>query len=234
MPVAEHPSLLSAVHQPLAHAASLSYGGDAAGLICGYLLAEGSAPQELDSAQAAQWLAEQRPHAAPTAFLWLHFNLSHAQAVRWMQQHASLPEAFFETLKDRSVSTRIERDDDTLIAVLNDAHFDFAFEPSDIATLWTCVAPHLMVTGRTRPLRSVDALRTAMRAGSAPTSSVGLLAELMARDAADKSRPVSPLVQAPDAALLDTSDLGIEPAFAAALALVSPRIESALKDRHRG
>ena len=61
-----------------------------------------------------------------------------------------------------------------------------------------------------------------------------LLAELNARDAADKSRPISPLKQAPDADLLDTSDLGIDAAFAAALALVSPRIEGALKDRHRG
>lgn len=62
----------------------------------------------------------------------------------------------------------------------------------------------------------------------------GLLAELNARDAADKSRPISPLIQAPDAALLDTSDLGIDAAFAAALALVSTKIEGALKDRHRG
>ena len=61
-----------------------------------------------------------------------------------------------------------------------------------------------------------------------------LLRELMARDAADKTRPISPLRQAPDATLLDTSDLGIEPAFAAALALVSPKVESALKDRQRG
>ena len=62
----------------------------------------------------------------------------------------------------------------------------------------------------------------------------GLLAELNARDAADKSRPISPLKLAPDAVLLDTSDLGIDAAFAAALALVSPRVEGALKDRHRG
>jgi cytidylate kinase len=61
-----------------------------------------------------------------------------------------------------------------------------------------------------------------------------LLKELNARDAADKSRPISPLVQAPDAALLDTSDLGIDAAFAAALALVSPKVERALKDRPRG
>jgi cytidylate kinase len=62
----------------------------------------------------------------------------------------------------------------------------------------------------------------------------GLLAELNARDAADKSRPISPLKPAPDADLLDTSDLGIDMAFAAALTLVSPEILGALKDRHRG
>ena len=61
-----------------------------------------------------------------------------------------------------------------------------------------------------------------------------LVRELGARDEADKSRPISPLRQAEDAALLDTSDLGIDAAFAAALALVYPKIESALKDRQRG
>ena len=65
-----------------------------------------------------------------------------------------------------------------------------------------------------------------------------LLRELVARDAADKARPISPLCQAPDAALLDTSDLDIDAAFAAALALVEPKIRAALegmlKDRHRG
>jgi cytidylate kinase len=58
--------------------------------------------------------------------------------------------------------------------------------------------------------------------------------ELGARDAADKARPISPLVQAADAALLDTSDLGIDAAFAAALALVQAKVEGALKARHRG
>ena len=61
-----------------------------------------------------------------------------------------------------------------------------------------------------------------------------VLAELNARDAADKARPVAPLRQAQDADLLDTSDLDIDAAFAAALALVSPKVKDALKDRQRG
>jgi cytidylate kinase len=61
-----------------------------------------------------------------------------------------------------------------------------------------------------------------------------LIAELTARDAADKSRPVSPLKQATGALLLDTSDLGIDAAFAAALGLIESRVKEALAVRHRG
>ncbi len=162
------------------------YGGDAAGLICGYLLRDSQAAESIDTARAAQWLAAQPqapadalPPADEGGFLWLHFNLSHAQAVRWVERHAGLPPAFFEALNDGSHSTRIERDDDTLIAVLNDVHFDFAFEPKDLATLWIGVTPRLVITARTQPLRSVDALRTAVREGDCPRSSVALLEQLM-------------------------------------------------------
>ena len=61
-----------------------------------------------------------------------------------------------------------------------------------------------------------------------------LLKEILARDHADRTRAISPLVQAPDADLLDTSNLDIDAAFAAALALVEPKVSGALKDRHRG
>jgi len=167
-----------------------SYGGDAAGLICGYLLHADAPAQPIDGAQAAAWLRslppDTQPLAPPTAapFLWLHFNLSHAQAIRWIERHADMPDAFFEALRDGSHSTRIERDDDTLIAVLNDVHFDFAFEPFDFATLWIGVTPHLVITARTQPLRSVDALRTAVRDGQSPRSSAALL-ELLMRTQAD-------------------------------------------------
>jgi cytidylate kinase len=61
-----------------------------------------------------------------------------------------------------------------------------------------------------------------------------ILADILARDARDRARAVAPLKPAPDAHLLDTSDLGIDAAFATALALVQPKIEEALRARHRG
>jgi cytidylate kinase len=47
-----------------------------------------------------------------------------------------------------------------------------------------------------------------------------VLADIRTRDARDMSRPVAPLAQAPDAHLLDTSDLDIETAVARALSIV--------------
>jgi cytidylate kinase len=45
-------------------------------------------------------------------------------------------------------------------------------------------------------------------------------ADIAARDERDRNRPVSPLVQAPDAHLLDTTNLDIEAAFRAAIDLI--------------
>jgi CMP/dCMP kinase len=47
-----------------------------------------------------------------------------------------------------------------------------------------------------------------------------VLADIIARDERDRSRATAPLMQAPDAYLLDTTALDIEAAFRAALALV--------------
>lgn len=47
-----------------------------------------------------------------------------------------------------------------------------------------------------------------------------VLKEMIARDARDSSRPVSPLVPAPDAVIIDTSDMGPDAVFDRALEIV--------------
>lgn len=61
-----------------------------------------------------------------------------------------------------------------------------------------------------------------------------ILADITSRDERDRNRKVAPLKLAADAALLDTSRLDIDAAFAAALGLVKPKVEEALKARQRG
>ncbi|MGH6827865.1 MAG: (d)CMP kinase [Rhizomicrobium sp.] len=96
--------------------------------------------------------------------------------------------------------------------------------PDAVAKLYVDARPELRAHRRWLELRAFGIERNERE----------LLAELNARDMADKTRPISPLKQASDAPLLDTSDLGIDAAFAAALALVFPKVEGALKDRQRG
>ncbi|HEX4160799.1 MAG TPA: (d)CMP kinase [Rhizomicrobium sp.] len=72
-----------------------------------------------------------------------------------------------------------------------------------------------------------------VQAGS-DISQAAVLADIRTRDARDRDRSVAPLKPAPDAILLDTTELDIDAAFAAALTLVEPRVEEALAVRHRG
>jgi CMP/dCMP kinase len=61
-----------------------------------------------------------------------------------------------------------------------------------------------------------------------------LLAEIVERDKRDSGRAISPSRPAPDALLLNTTHLDIDAAFAAALALVKPKVEEALKALPQG
>ncbi len=151
------------------------YGADRAGLICGFLFDPAAGAQPIDGDEAARFLA------APTGsqFVWLHFNLAHTATLPWLKQNAALADEFYEMLSSGLSSTRVERTEDALIAVVNDLHFDFSFEPSDIATLWINVEQHLVVTARSHPLRSVDRLRLAVRGGLRLRSAAELLEHLM-------------------------------------------------------
>ncbi|HEX4848242.1 MAG TPA: d(CMP) kinase [Novosphingobium sp.] len=66
-----------------------------------------------------------------------------------------------------------------------------------------------------------------MQAQGRSVSLAEIAADLEARDARDRSRVEAPLVAAPDAVLLDTSDLGRDEAIAAAIALAGAKCPKA-------
>jgi len=95
--------------------------------------------------------------------------------------------------------------------------------PDAAAKLFVDATPEVRAHRRWLELRSY---------GRAPDETQ-ILKEIRERDERDTNRAISPQKPAADAALLDTSQLGIDAAFAAALALVQPKIE-ALRARPRG
>lgn len=165
--------------EPLVNA----YGSDAIGLVCGFLFEPGKAGSPISGESATEWLSQSVPDDQ-TGFVWLHFNLSHASALRWMERNLQLSPVFYEILQEGSRSTRVDFADGQLIGVLNDVLFDFSFDASHISTMVLSVGPRLLVTARSKSLRSIDRLRVAVKAGDHFSSSTSLLVHLL-RDQSD-------------------------------------------------
>lgn len=167
---------------------AFSYGSDDSGLVWGFLIREGGGSVPINAADAIVRMrtarAAQEPARAPGEFVWLHFNLSNAASERWLRAHAGLGENFFEVLHQGSRSTRIEVDDDALVAVVNDVLHNFSFDSADISTLWVHVTPYGAISARRKPLESIERLRHAVERGDALRSPVELLVHLL-RDQAD-------------------------------------------------
>jgi zinc transporter len=162
--------------------AESQYGSDKEGLVFGYGFAPGESGHPLQSEAVSQWLGSGSGPAG--AFAWLHFNLANTASERWLQQHLSLPEGFYLSLREDAGSSRIELDGEWMLAVINDVLFDFDFDAAQVSTMSVCADRRLLVSARCKPLRSVDRLRTAVRQGEPFRSTGELLAHLM-RDQAD-------------------------------------------------
>lgn len=155
-----------------------TYGADRTGLICGFAFGPSGVGRPFDSLEALAWLRDGQ-NTTGVEFAWLHFDLSAGTTEKWIRENLNAPDAFHEALHEGTRSTRIEYVEETLIAVVNDVLFDFAFGASHISTLWLCVGPRLLVSARRKPLRSIDRLRASVKRGESFRSPVAILAHLL-------------------------------------------------------
>jgi cytidylate kinase len=95
-------------------------------------------------------------------------------------------------------------------AVLDGRDIGTVICPNADVKIFVTASPEVRAQRRTNELKG--------RGEAADEKAV--LADIIARDERDRSRSTAPLTQAADAHLLDTSALGVEAAFQAALALV--------------
>jgi zinc transporter len=156
----------------------ITYGADRTGLLCGYRFENGATGIPVDLLAAAAWLQDENPKGK-SDFVWLHFNLSDAAAEASIRRHLDAVPEFFEALHEGSRSTRIEDAHDTLIAVVNDVAYEFAFDPAEMSSLWLNVGPHMALSARSHPLRSIDRMRDAIKNGKPLASSVSFLNQLL-------------------------------------------------------
>ncbi len=105
----------------------------------------------------------------------------------------------------------------------------FAAQPGgavlDGRDIGTVIAPHAQVklfVVASVPARAERRFKEMQQQGRA-VALADIAADLEARDERDRNRAEAPLVAAPDAVLLDTSDLGREAAIAAAIAIAEAK-----------
>ena len=159
-----------------------TYGSDKHGLVWAYRFERDIAPVSIASEESERWLDPSLQNATGS-FLWLHFSLANAASERWLRQQLNIPAVFFEALREPAGSTRLEQEAQSLVAVVHDAMFDFNFDAESISTVYLYLDARLFVTVRLRPVRSLDRLRGAVRAGQTFRSPADLLAQLLRHQA---------------------------------------------------
>ncbi len=111
-------------------------------------------------------------------------------------------------------------------AALFDFQQEFAAAPEgavlDGRDIGTVICPNAEVKIFVTAAPEIRARRRAfeLRGRGEKADEAAVLADILARDERDRSRSTAPLLQAPDAHLLDTSALDIDGSFRAAIALV--------------
>lgn len=136
--------------------ASTTYGSDQHGLIWGYRFGPELGAEPITSEAAVAAIAN---GVTVGDFYWLHFSLSNASAESWLQSNLNLPPAFFDALHSEAGATRLEQDDDVLVAVIHDVLFGSDFDSANVGSTCLCIGPRLMLSVRLRPLQSIDPAR---------------------------------------------------------------------------
>jgi zinc transporter len=126
---------------------------EVSGLLYGYLFREGQLPLRINSNEVC---VQYQELCGENDFVWLHLNLNHATAEKWLHNHFSVADFFFEEIRSGSPTTRIERQGDDLFAVLNDVLFHPKEAGAETSTLWLYCSQKLVVTARYKPLRFIE------------------------------------------------------------------------------
>jgi len=130
-----------------------------AGLIWAYRFREGYPPESLEPADVPAALA------AEDGWLWLHFNLTDRLAQEWIGSFEPLPDEARKPFLSLDETLGLHSVDHVVFGVIADFHGELGEETNNIGRLRFALSERLVVSGRRRPLRSVDELRHALQSG---------------------------------------------------------------------
>lgn len=124
------------------------------------------------------WADLGRDDEPANARLWIHLDLRHPNAARWLREDSGLDDLTVQALTAANAAPRLVRRGDALLLVLKGIDQRAGAVPGDMvaARLWT--DGRRLITCRTEPLRAVGDLHRALRRGAAPARIGGIVAGL--------------------------------------------------------
>ncbi len=135
----------------------LNFANEVSGLIHGYLFRPEQPAQRMTAEQIVRY---HQGDQASDEFVWLHINLHHAAAGRWLRQHFLPDDNFLEEIVATSPRTRLSLQGDALFAVLNEVTTHE--HRGRNATLWAWCCPRMIITTRYAPIKMIEDFLLAM------------------------------------------------------------------------
>jgi len=140
-------------------------------------------------------------------FRWLHLNLADARTHSWLEREQAFPPEVHQLLVGHENHPRAMIEEGVVALVLPDFERDLdGVDAADVSALHIVIAPHLIVTGRYRPVRSADAIKHRLARITTtpdPAAALTLVLESMATGFADLARDLGMEVQAVEDDFLD-------------------------------
>ena len=105
---------------------------------------------------------------SPSAFRWIHLNLSDQRSRRWLSVVAALPEAVVDMLLSGDEHPRYLVEGSLVCGLLSDIRQEFDGDETEIGAIRFLLGPTWMITGRTHPVRCADITRQRILTGPHP------------------------------------------------------------------
>jgi zinc transporter len=164
------------------------------GLIWAYRFREGYAPELLQPRELPAALATE------DGWLWLHFNLTDRLAQEWIGGFDRLPEQARKPFLALDETLGLHAIDHVIFGVIADFHGELGEETNHIGRLRFALNDRLVISGRRRPLRSVDEIRHALQGGLSVPVASALIETIIDRFCDAVARRVATMTDELDAA----------------------------------
>ena len=115
------------------------------------------------------------PEPPASGWVWLHFNLADQRARTWLAASPLVPKAAIDTLLSADDTQFLAPTSGVFVGVLFDIAHGFSRDSDEFGHLHFMLDERTLVSGRRRPLNSVEAVRRAMENGTRFASTAEIL-----------------------------------------------------------